>query len=44
MLSNHKPGEIEFYPVGVGDVDESGVVTDYHLAYISLDVKREVAG
>lgn len=44
MLSNHKPGEIEFYPVGVGDVDENGVVSDYHLAYISLDVKREVAG
>ena len=44
MLANHKPGDIEFYPVGIGDVDAEGVVTGYKLSYISLDVKREVVG
>jgi hypothetical protein len=39
ILQNNPPGNVEFYPVGVGNVDENGVVSDYQLSYISLDVK-----
>ena len=43
MLANNQPGSIEFFPVGVGTPDAVGVVHDYKLAYVSMDVKREVS-
>jgi hypothetical protein len=40
ILQNNPPGSIEFYPVGIGNPDENGVVTDYELAYVTMDVKQ----
>lgn len=31
---------IEFYPVGIGDVDENGEVKDYTLSYIAMEAKH----
>lgn len=39
MLRNNPPGSIEFYPVGTGVVDKDGVVTQYKLAYVTMDIK-----
>lgn len=43
VLENNPPGNVEFFPVGIGTPDENGVVHDYRLAYVSFDVKREVS-
>lgn len=29
----------EFFPVGIGDVDENGVITSYKLSYVAFETK-----
>lgn len=41
LLENNPPGSIEFYPVGIGSPDESGVVANYSLSYVSFELKNK---
>jgi hypothetical protein len=40
MLQNNPPGSIEFYPVGIGTADKNGVVQNYQLSYVTMELKK----
>ena len=42
LLQNNPPGSIDFFPVGSGNVDDDGVVYDYKLFYVSLELKKGI--
>lgn len=40
VLDNNPPEKLEFYPVGIGNTDSDGKVTDYRLSYVTFEVKK----